>query len=64
MEFGEKSFFFFSKTEFLPYPNNRIFMGEKSDVEAMGQKMINTILAEFDFFPSKNHDSNVFMQFC
>ena len=29
------------------------------------KKMINTILAEFDFFPSKkNHDSIVFMQFC
>ena len=28
------------------------------------KKLINTILAEFDFFPSKNHDSIVFMQFC
>ena len=28
------------------------------------KKLINTILDEFDFFPSKNHDSIVFMQFC
>ena len=28
------------------------------------KKLINTILAEFDFFPSKNHDSIVFMQLC
>ena len=28
------------------------------------KKLINTISAEFDFFPSKNHDSIVFMQFC
>ena len=27
------------------------------------KKLINTILAEFDFFPSKNHDYIVFMQF-
>ena len=28
------------------------------------KKLINTILAKFGFFPSKNHDSIVFMQFC
>ena len=28
------------------------------------KKLINTILDEFDFFPSKNHDSIVFMQLC
>ena len=28
------------------------------------KKLINTILAEIDFFPSKNHDSLVFMQLC
>ena len=28
------------------------------------QKLINTISAEFSLFPSKNHDSIVFMQFC
>ena len=28
------------------------------------KKLINTILAEFDVFPSKKHDSIVFMQFC
>ena len=28
------------------------------------KKLINTILDEFDFFPSKNYDSVVFMQFC
>ena len=28
------------------------------------KKLINTILAEFGVFPSKKHDSIVFMQFC
>ena len=61
------------------YPNNRIFMGfgEKSGFSmnfcpyycmAMwrlwAKKLINTISAEFGVFPSKNHDSIVFMQFC
>ena len=61
------------------YPNNRIFMefGEKSVFSPnfcpyysmavwrlWAKKLRNTILAEFDFFPSKNHDSIVFMQFC
>ena len=61
------------------YPNNRIFMGfeEKRGFSPnfcpyysmtiwrlWAKKLINTILAEFDFFPSKNHDSIVFMQFC
>ena len=28
------------------------------------KKLINIILAEFGFFPSKKHDSIVFRQFC
>ena len=28
------------------------------------KNLINTISAEFGVFPSKNHDSIVFMQFC
>ena len=61
------------------YPNNCIFMGlaEKSGFSPnfcpyysmaiwrlWAKKLINTILAEFGVFPSKNHDSIVFMQFC
>ena len=61
------------------YPNNRIFIGfgEKSGFSTnfcpyycmamwrlWAKKLINTILAEFGVFPSKNHDSIVFMQFC
>ena len=42
--------------------------GEKSgfspNLEAMGKKIDQYHLAEFDFFTSKNHDSIVFMQFC
>ena len=60
------------------YPNNRIFMGfgEKSGFSPnfwpyysmaiwrlWAQKLINTISAEISLFPSKNHDSIVFMQF-
>ena len=32
--------------------------------EAMGQKIDQYHFAEFGVFPSKNHDSIVFMQFC
>ena len=61
------------------YPNNHIFMGfgEKRGFSTnfcpyysmamwrlWAQKLINTISAEFGVFPSKNHDSIVFMQFC
>ena len=65
---------------YLPkYTNNCIFMGfgEKSGFSlnfcpyysmAMwrlwAKKLINTVLAELGIFPSKNHDSIVFMQFC
>ena len=60
------------------YPNNRIFMGfeEKSIFShnfcpyytmaiwrLWAKKLIKTILAQFDFFPSKKHDYIVFMQF-
>ena len=61
------------------YTNNRIFMrfGEKSVFfpnffsyyimamwKLLAKKLINDISAEFGVFPSKNHDSIVFMQFC
>ena len=61
------------------YPNNRIFMGfgEKSGFSSnfwpyysmaiwrlWAPKLINTISAEYSLFPSKNHDSIAFMQFC
>ena len=61
------------------YPTNRIFIGfgekkcffpgflpllQYGDLEAMGQKIDQYHFAEFGVFPSKNHDSIVFMQFC
>ena len=54
MEFGEKSVF---STNFCPYYSMAMW-------RLWAKKLINTILAKFDFFPSKNHDSIVFMQFC
>ena len=46
------------------YPNNLIFILCNFALTIvfwrLAKKLINTILAEFDFFPSKNHDSIVF----
>ena len=58
------------KNEFyMPkYPNNRLAPSGPYYSMAIwrlwAQKLINTISAEFSLFPSKNHDSIVFMQFC
>ena len=55
------------------YPSNCFFMGfaEKAFFpwifairRPWDKKLINTILAELGFFPSKKHDSIVFKQFC
>ena len=54
MGFGEKSGF---SPNFWPYYSMAIW-------RLWAQKLINTISAEFSLFPSKNHDSIVFMQFC
>ena len=53
---GEKSGFF--SPNFLP------LLYSKAIWRLWAKKLINTILAEFDFFPSKNHNSIGFMQFC
>ena len=53
MEFGEIMGF---STNFCPYI-------QYGDVEAMGQKIDQHHFSEFGVFPSKNHDSSVFMQF-
>ena len=55
MGFGEKKPGF--STNFCPYYSMAMR-------RLWTKKLINTILAKFDFFPSKNHDSIVFMQFC
>ena len=54
MGFVEKSGF---SPNFCPYHSMAI-------CRLWAKKLINAIWAEFDFFPSKNHDSIVFMQFC
>ena len=54
MGFVEKSVF---SPNFCPYHSMTIW-------RLWAKKLINTILAEFGVFPSKNHDSIVFMQFC
>ena len=53
MGFGEKSGF---SPKFCLYYSKAIW-------RLWAKELINTILAKFDFFPSKNHDSTVFMQF-
>ena len=54
MRFGEKSVF---SPNFCPYYSMAMW-------RLWAKKLINSISAEFDVFPSKNHDSIVFMQFC
>ena len=54
MGFGEKRGF---STNFCPYYSMAMW-------RLWAKKLINTISAEFGVFPSKNHDSIVFMQFC
>ena len=54
MGFGEKSDF---STNFCPYYSMVMW-------RLWAKNLINTISAEFGVFPSKNHDSIVFMQFC
>ena len=52
--FGEKSSF---SPNFCPYYSMAMW-------RLWDKKLINTISTEFGVFPSKNHDSIVFMQFC